>query len=162
MRDRLKSVIKMVAQLLNDEEIIWGVGASVMLSHYGIVQDPGDIDIMVDMKDIHRLDSILSRLGERVEGVPDETYKTRFFYEYMIDGVEVDVMAGLCIHNGGRDHFFDFTRDSIGGSMEVDGVEVPLAKLEEWYEIYRVIPGRGKKAKDIGEYLEEKKALTLK
>lgn len=162
MRDRLRSVLKMVAQLLNGEGIIWGVGASVMLSHYGIVQDPGDIDIMVDMKDIHRLDSLLSKLGERVAGVPDKTYKTRYFYEYMIDGIEVDVMAGLCIHNKGEDHVFSFTVDSIGDYMELDDVEVPLAKLEEWCEIYRVLPGRGKKAEAIREYLKGKEAPTLK
>lgn len=86
MSDRLRSVLKRVAKLLNGEGITWGVGASVMLNHYGIVEDPGDIDIMVDMEDIHRLDLILSELGERVVGVPDETYKTKYFYEYMIEG----------------------------------------------------------------------------
>jgi len=127
-----------------------------MLSHYGIVESPGDIDIMVDMEDISRLDSILSEMGEKVVGIPDATYKTSFFYEYMIDGVEVDVMAGLCIHSGGRDHTFPFNSGSVSGYMEVDGVEVPLAKLEEWYEIYKVLPGREKKAEAIGKYLEEK------
>ncbi len=154
MSDRLRGVLKRVAKLLNSEGIIWGVGASVMLNHYGIVEEPGDIDIMVGMEDIHRLDSVLSELGERVVGVPDEVYKTKYFYEYMIDGIEVDVMAGLCIHKGGIDHSFSFNRDSIGEWMEVDGVEVPLAKLEEWHEIYKVLPGRERKAEAIGRYLD--------
>lgn len=156
MSDRLRGVLKRVAKLLNSEGIIWGVGASVMLNHYGIVEDPRDIDIMVGMEDIHRLDSVLSELGERGVGVPDEVYKTKYFYEYMIDGIEVDVMAGLCIHRGGTDHSFPFNRDSIGEWMEVDGVEVPLAKLEEWYEIYKVLPGRERKAEAIGKYLMKK------
>ncbi|GLI54962.1 hypothetical protein PM10SUCC1_04770 [Propionigenium maris DSM 9537] len=154
MGDRLRDVLKRVAKLLNNGGITWAVGASVMLNHYGLVEETGDIDIMVSMEDIQRLDSILSKLGERVVGVPDETYKTKYFYEYMIDGVEVDVMAGLCVHREGRDHSFPFNRDSIGEWMEVDGVEVPLAKLEEWYEIYKVLPGRERKAEAIGKYLD--------
>lgn len=154
MGNRLRDVLKRVAKLLNDRGITWAVGASVMLNHYGLVEEPGDIDIMVSMEDIHRLDFILSELGERVVGIPDETYKTKYFCEYMIDGIEVDVMAGLCVHRGGRDHSFPFNRDSIGEWMEVDGVEVPLAKLEEWYEIYKVLPGRERKAEAIGKYLD--------
>ncbi len=156
MGDRLRDVLKRVAKLLNDGGITWGVGASVMLNHYGLVEEPGDIDIMVSMEDIHRLDSILSELGERGVGVRDETYKTKYFYEYMIGGIEVDVMAGLCIQSKGIDHSFPFTRDSIGEWMEVEGVDVPLAKLEEWYEIYKVLPGRERKAEAIKKYLDLK------
>lgn len=65
-------------------------------------------------------------------------------------------MAGLCVHRNNKDHFFPFNRESIGEWMEVDGVEVPLSKLEEWYEIYKVLPGRERKAEAIGDYLRKR------
>ena len=155
MTEQLKSVLKKIAELLNNQNITWAVGASIMLSYYNIVKTPRDIDIMVDLKDIERLDCILCEIGEKRERLPNSTYKTKFFYEYVVDDIDIDVMAGLRIHSGGRDHPFYFTENSVGDYMEIDGVRVPLAKLSEWYYIYKLIPGREKKAAAIKEYLEK-------
>ncbi|UUV18333.1 nucleotidyltransferase family protein [Fusobacteria bacterium ZRK30] len=153
MSNRLKFILKKIAELLNDQNITWAVGASVMLNYYGIIQGPGDIDILVELKDIHKLDNILSEIGEKQEKLPNKIYKTRYFYEYIIDGIEIDVMAGLCICFDNRDHSFDFTKDSIGDFMEIDNIKVPLSKLTDWYDIYKLLPGREEKVSLIEEYM---------
>lgn len=158
----LRSTLKRIAKLLNDQSITWAVGASVMLNYYGIVQNPRDIDVMVDLKDIDKLDSILSEVGVKSVGVPDATYKTKVFYEYMIGDIEVDVMGGLCICSGNKDYLFNFNRDSVGDYMDIDGVEVPLAKLTDWYDIYKVLPNREEKAAAIKEYMEKEDVLIGK
>lgn len=154
MTKELELVLKKIAKLLNDQNITWAVGASIMLNHYGIIQNPRDIDILVDLKDLNKLDNILSDLGEKQERLPNKIYKTKYFYEYTIDEIDIDVMAGLCICFNGKDHTFDFTRDSIGDFMEVDNIKIPLAKLSDWYDIYKLLPNREAKVALITEYLK--------
>ncbi len=156
MNNKLEILLKKIAKLLNDQNITWAVGASVMLNHYGIVQGPGDIDILVDLKDIHKLDDILSKIGEKQERFPNKIYKTRYFYEYIIDGIEIDVMGGLCICFNGKDHSFDFTKDSIGDFMEIDNIKIPLSKLTDWHDIYKLLPNREEKVALIEEYMNHK------
>jgi hypothetical protein len=39
---------------------VWGVGASILLNYYGLIDKPNDIDILVDLKDIEKADIILN------------------------------------------------------------------------------------------------------
>lgn len=152
MSNKLEFILKKIAELLNEQKITWGVGGSVMLNYYGIIQGPGDIDILVHLKDINKLDNILSKIGKKQERLPNKIYKTKYFYEYIIDEIEIDVMAGLCICFNGKDHLFDFTRDSIGDFMEIDNIKIPLSKLSDWYDIYKLLPNREEKVTLIEEY----------
>ncbi|MCS5421229.1 MULTISPECIES: hypothetical protein [Psychrilyobacter] len=155
MNNQLEFILKKIAKLLNDQNINWAVGASIMLNYYGIIQGPRDIDILIDLKDLNKLDNVLSKIGEKKERLPNKIYKTRYFYEYVIDGIEIDVMGGLCICFNGKDHPFDFTRDSIGDFMEIDNIKIPLAKLSDWYKIYKLLPDREDKVTLIKEYMEK-------
>lgn len=153
MNCKLKKTLKKIAPLLNKDNIIWGVGASVMLNYYKIVDKCNDIDIQVSLEDIERIDAILSKMGEKTKRLPNTTYKTKFFYEYIIDGIEVDVMAGLCVHRDGVDHSFNFTRESVGDIVDLEGIKIPMAKLNDWYNIYKVLPKREEKVKAIRKFL---------
>ena len=64
-------------------------------------------------------------------------------------------MAGLCIYSDGKDYPFNFTKDSIGDYMEIDNIKVPLAKLSDWYYIYKLLPNREEKVAAIKEYMEK-------
>jgi len=153
MNNQLKIVLEKIARKVNGRGITWGVGASVMLTHYGIVKNPRDIDILVELKDIEKLDKILSGMGEKKRGLPDKVYKTKCFYEYTIDGIEIDVMGGLCITYEEKDYLFNFTEESIGDYMEIGSVRIPVCRVSEWYEIYKLIPKREERVGAIEEYL---------
>ena len=53
-----------IGDKLNKANILWGVGASILLNQFGMVDTPNDIDIFMDIKDIHKADKILS-LGKK-------------------------------------------------------------------------------------------------
>lgn len=159
MDKKMREVLKKIAEALNDEGVSYGIGASVMLYHHGIGRSPRDIDIQVELSDIKKLDEILSAFGEKRERLPNAVYRTRYFYEYDIDGVEVDVMGGLCVNHEGEDHAFDFTGKSLEGYMDLEGIRVPLVSLREWHEIYKVLPGREEKVEMIEKYMREKGKL---
>lgn len=142
-----------IGEKLNEEKVIWGVGASILLNHYDLIYKPNDIDILVDLKDIEKADRILKSIGEKKIRDNVDTYSTEYFYEYVINGFDVDVMSGLSInHNNGMfKYIFDY--HSISEIKEVNGIDIPLAALEDWYVIYQLIPNRETKVNMIESYL---------
>ncbi|MEW8955436.1 MAG: hypothetical protein AB2369_02820, partial [Clostridium sp.] len=91
----LFKTLKLIGEKLNEENIIWALGASMMLNHYDLVESPNDIDIIVDLKDAKRANSILKSLGVKLEREKNEVYSTKHFYEYIIDGIDIDLLSGF-------------------------------------------------------------------
>lgn len=107
----------------------------------------------MDLNDIEKVDKILKGIGEKKVREKSDTYSTKYFYEYVVRGIDIDVMAGLSIsHNNGIfEYIFDYT--SISECKKINGVNIPLSSLEDWYLIYQLIPGRELKVKMIENYL---------
>lgn len=164
----LFKVLNMVADKLNKENITWGIGASVMLHHYGLVSMPNDIDILVDIKDIENVDSILKEIGEKKPLNPMKIYSTKYFYEYEVQGVDIDVMAGFIINHEGGSYEYTFHKDSLvfakvnglvndpSGEHSLNNIILPFTTLEDWYILYQLIPGRENKVQLIEDYLKAK------
>ena len=147
------STLSYIGEKLNNSDIVWGVGASILLNQFGLIDRPNDIDICIDIKDIERADEILRSIGKKKQWEKTATYATKYFYEYIIDGIDVDVMAGFAVnHNSG---IFDYTfnHKSISEFKVINGVNIPFTSLEDWYVIYQLIPNRESKVKMIEKYL---------
>lgn len=144
-----------IATELNAQGVLWGIGASIVLYHYSLVDSPNDIDILVDIKDIQKADTILKNLGVKKTSEKTEAYSTRYFYEYVINTIDVDVMAGFMVNHSNGEYRYSFDHKSITNIKSINGVEVPLTSLEDWYVIYQLIPGRENKVKLIENYLLE-------
>lgn len=151
----LFSTLKVIGEKLNKEGVLWAVGASIMLNHYGLVDGPKDIDILVDIKDIEKADRILKGIGEKKTWERVASYSTKYFYEYVINGVDIDVMAGLIINHSNSKYQYTFDASSISDIKNIDGVDIPLTSLEDWYVIYQLIEGRENKVRMIENYLLE-------
>ena len=67
-----------IGKELNSQGILWGIGASIVLYSYGLVDNPNDIDILVDIKDIQKADMILKNLGVKKSTENIDTYSTRY------------------------------------------------------------------------------------
>lgn len=144
-----------IGEKLNEINVTWGVGASILLSQYGLVDSPNDIDILVDIRDIDKVDSILQSLGEKKEWEKTSTYSTKYFYEYVIDSIDVDVMAGLAINHKGGIFEYVFDKKSVSDHIDIYGVSIPFTSMEDWYVIYQLIPNREAKVAMIEDYLQQ-------
>jgi predicted nucleotidyltransferase len=142
-----------LGEKLNDSNIVWAVGASILLNQYGFIDKPNDIDIFIDVKDIERADEVLKSIGKKKEWEKVATYATKYFYEYMVNGIDIDVMAGFAVnHNSGIfEYIFDI--NSITEFKVINGVSIPFTSLEDWYVIYQLIPKRETKVDMIEKYL---------
>lgn len=142
-----------IGENLNKEGILWAVGASIVLNHYGLVQHPNDIDLLVDVQDMEKADRILQEMGQKKGPEKTDVYATQYFYEYMIKGFDVDVMAGFEIKHSNGSFQYKFDENSISTMKEIHGISIPLTSLEDWYILYQLIPHREHKVQMIENYL---------
>ncbi|MBW9158270.1 hypothetical protein [Clostridium tagluense] len=142
-----------IGEKLNENGVVWAVGASILLHHYGLIDNPNDIDILVDLSDIEKVDKILKSIGEKKVRKKSDTYSTKYFYEYVVHGFDIDLMAGLSINYNNGTYEYIFNHTSISEYKKINGVNIPLSSLEDWYVIYQLIPGRDIKVKMIENYL---------
>jgi hypothetical protein len=147
------NTLSYIGEKLNEGRVIWAVGASMLLNQHGLVDKPNDIDILVDLKDIEKADEIFKNIGEKKEWEKTDDYSTKYFYEYVINGIDVDVMSGLRINYNKGVFEYNFCGRSISEIKKINGVDIPLTSLEEWYVIYQLISGREAKVNMIEKYL---------
>ncbi|MBS5884884.1 MAG: hypothetical protein E6300_07805 [Clostridium sp.] len=147
------NTLSYIGEKLNNSNIVWGVGASILLNQFGLIEKPNDIDIFIDIRDIERADRILKSIGEKKKWEKTSTYSTKYFYEYVIDGVDVDVMAGFAINHNNGVYEYVFDNTSISEFKIINGVSIPFTSLEDWYVIYQLIPNRDPKVNMIEKYL---------
>lgn len=91
------NTLSYLGEKFNKSNIIWAVGASILLNQFGLIENPKDIDIFVDIKDIDRVDEILNSIGKKKQWEKTGIYSTKYFYEYMVDGIDVDVMSRFAV-----------------------------------------------------------------
>jgi hypothetical protein len=142
-----------IARALNRAGAHWGVGASVLLYYCGLVDTPHDIDIMTDEADADMVAATLGGLGHETPREAGSLYSTSRFLEYVVDGTEVDIMAGFAIKHADGTYVLHFDDRSVVMTRTADDVTIPLMSLEDWYVLYQLIPGREGKVKLIEDHL---------
>ncbi|MHB8107118.1 MAG: nucleotidyltransferase domain-containing protein [Candidatus Cryosericum sp.] len=150
----LFDTLVLIARALNQSNVHWGVGASVLLYYHGLVDAPRDIDIITNEADADVVASILGSMGHEEPGDPARSlYSTSRFLEYTVDGTDVDVMAGFAIRHHSGTYVFPFDDRSVTMWKSVEGVIIPFSSLEDWYVLYQLMPGREAKVKLIEDHM---------
>lgn len=147
------NTLSYVGEQLNKTEILWGIGASIVLNQYGLISNPKDIDILVDVRNIKKADEILQILGKKKPTEETSVYSTKYFYEYVVNSVDVDVMAGFAINYNENTYEYSFDSESITNVKRINGIDIPLTSLEDWYILYQLIPNKESKVDLIEKYL---------
>lgn len=145
-------VLADIARELNKEKITWAIGASLMLYLRGIVTEFHDIDIMVAEEDAERAEQTICRIGEELPRRGTAQYKTRWFIEFTVGGVDVDLMGGFVIVKDGTDHECPLLPEDITETRTVNGESIPLHSALRWAEYYRLM-GREAKADMVKEWI---------
>ncbi len=155
MTDRKLQVLSDIARLFADEGIVWGVGASLLLWHHGVTDRFSDIDFVVVPEHALRADVLLSARGKKSFRESSEYYFTEYFFEYTLDGVDLDLMSGFGIRNYGCRYLYDFSAASVVEFADIGGVRVPFTALESWYVLYAMMPNREQRLAQLEQYFRD-------
>jgi hypothetical protein len=141
-------VLADIARVLNGEHLVWAVGASLLLYLHRKTDRFCDIDLMVTTEDALRLKAALEPMGTLAPPRRSEQYRSRYFWEFTIGGVDVDVMAGLAIVQDGVVHECPFSAAQVTDFALVRGERIPLQSLADWRRYYALM-GRTAKVQMI-------------
>ena len=154
-KQKKTELLQKIAHRLNEAHVQWALGASMLLYFKGITSEFHDIDLMVADHDAECVRTILSEMGELCPPNPklNPMYRTKTFMEFLIDSVEVDVMAGFAIVKGGKVYDCALRKEQIVEKMPLGEEVVPLQSPLLWCKYYRLM-GRTKKAEMIEKAME--------
>ena len=156
MKEEQKKIelLQKIAHRLNEAHVQWALGASMLLYFKSITSEFHDIDLMVADHDAECVRGILLEMGELrpSDPMPNPMYRTKAFMEFLIDSIEVDVMAGFAIVHEGTVYDFSLREDQIVENMLLGTEVIPLQSPRLWCKYYRLM-GRPQKADMIEKAL---------
>ncbi|MFA6830641.1 MAG: hypothetical protein WCR67_08105 [Bacilli bacterium] len=135
-------VLKKIASNFNSSQIVYALGGSLMLNLRGVKVAYHDIDLMVTLSDSLKADKILQSLGTKSPKRNNSDYTTKFFGEYVIDGVDVDLMAEVSKDN--PSFIFSLEEKDIDSYCDLEGIPLPLHSMTKWLELYKDINRKDK------------------
>ncbi|PAT01485.1 hypothetical protein CI105_06255 [Candidatus Izimaplasma bacterium ZiA1] len=153
MIDNKIVVLKKLATLFNKHSITWNVGASCMLYLRNIIDDFNDIDIMISLEDVSLVKELLKEFHLE-EKQPTTKYKTKVFLEYVIDSVEIDIMAGFLIVKDDNEFYFPLQKGLEMEQINIDNCPVNLESTHNWLKYYDLM-GRDDKVAIIKEHMKK-------
>ncbi len=145
-----------IAKHINENNISWCIGASLLLNFHGLVDNPQDMDIIVDKFQAEQLTSLLSSLGKIGPKGSLYPYATEHFYQYIVEDLSVDIMGGFKILHEKGVYEFILDSQSIVDYKDINDVSIPLSSLEDWFVLYQLMPNREPKVALIEDYLKSK------
>ena len=147
-------LLQRIAQRLNEAHVQWALGASMLLYFKGITSAFHAIDLMVADHDAECVRTILLEMGELrpSDPVPNPMYRTKTFVEFLIESIEVDVMAGFAIVHEGTVYDCSLREEQIVEKMPFGTEVIPLQSPQLWCKYYRLM-GRPQKVDMIEKAL---------
>jgi len=155
------NLLKKITREFAQAQIHWGIGGSKLLNFYGITETVNDLDLLIAFEDVKIALQILDGMGKRIEIPNKSEYYTESFNRYMIDGIEIDVMANFKIEHETGVYDFQFDKETKIETILIDEVKIPLTILEEWYIAYLLMKDRDSKVEMIEAYLLKHKQIDL-
>lgn len=149
------AALSKLARELNRENVLWALGGSMLLYCSGIPTEVHDLDLLIAERDIPAAERAMLRLGKKKPEKPNTGFCSRYFGEFVIDGVEVDVIAGFTIVTPEGVRRFPLMETEVSSQMEIGGEEIPLHSLRAW-RMYYALMGRTEKVRLLDDFFNQK------
>ena len=151
-----KEILKKIANGLNKSNCTWGVGGSVMLNYYGLVDNPNDIDILIDASYVHEVKEFMDTIGTYVKLPSKDPFRTKEFFGYIVEDTMVEFLGDFKIElEDGKVYEFILDADAIKEYMIIDDIKVNLTTLEDWFVAYSVMKDPKKRIPLLKEYFSK-------
>jgi hypothetical protein len=132
-------VLAKIAHQLNPAQLTWSLGSSCFLYLKGKVATFHDLDFMVVEADAPKAIALLSALGEIQPPHPSAHYPSKRFTEFIIEGVDIDLISGFKIRKGDQVYDCSLVPNQIKEYLDVRGEKIPVQSLELWRRYYTLM-----------------------
>ena len=132
----METTLKKIAYAFQKKRIVWGIGGSYLLKHYGLLSNVNDIDIVVAKESIEDALGILDIYGIRRHVEDDPMFDSEVYISYSIEGIIIDVMCNIRVLFDEVIYSYSFSQEGIGEEVFIAGQKYPLMRLEDWYVLY--------------------------
>ena len=132
-----KSLVK-IAIILNTNNINWGLGGSLLLFLHGINTTVADIDIVIDEKDIDKVEAFISNYYH-IEKKKSGMYLTDRFYSINLDDVNIDLMIGFKIKTDKGIYSYSKGSEIAYETVLLDRTKINICSLDDWTAAYKAM-----------------------
>ena len=134
--DRIRTALLEIVQRLDEAGVDYYIGGSAMLAKSGFDVSVGDIDVVVDGTAREVMAGVFPDAADLKSQDPWlSTWVMRTDWGDGSDAVAIDVIGDLGIVIAGSPARFPL---HAAETVNVDGIDVPLGSLRQWYHLYRV------------------------
>jgi hypothetical protein len=134
----------LILNQLNEANLLYGLGGSMMLKLRSFEINPHDIDLFVSIDDYHKVIDIFSNHAIQVDTHSQHPFKTKHFTSFRCEDTTFDIMAGFAYEHLEGIYVALFDKLSISDYVQIDKTDIPLMSLEEWFILYSVMNRRDK------------------
>jgi len=152
---KIIDVLVKIAKKFNENDIEWALGASLLLYFYDIVEEPHDIDIVIDKKDEDIVLKIMNELGDEKESKVVKNYRTGVFHKFNIDNIGIDIIGEFIIILENEEYLHPFPTKNKEYIL-VDNTKIYLDSLESWLNTYKAMGDPKKRVNLIKNYMKNK------
>jgi len=151
-------VLLAIASRLNKEDVRWAVGGSLLLFFYDILENPKDIDIIIQPEDKNTVFKILQSIGKEEETKDVANYRTGVFGKFDVEGIEVDIIGDFYIKVSNGYYLHPFKSKDLDVVIKNE-VKIYLDSLKNWSETYQAMGDPKGRVELIKDYLKSEKRM---
>lgn len=157
-KDRRNLFFK-IANLFDENGIVWALGCSSNLFFRGIVDDFNDYDIIVEKSSVTKAINLLYVLGGTLlETGCNDCCKSDSYYHFRFGSCDIDVISGFRVKTFGTVFYYDFYPNEIE-ILNLEYISVPVVPAETLFVLYAMMEGwqrrRRYKRELLFNYLKE-------
>lgn len=132
-------VLTQIGQAFNKHQIGWAVGGSLLLYLKGYVDAFNDLDIMVLEDDVLKAKEIIESWIQLETPPASEHFRSKYFFQCKLDGVDIDLVAGMKIVKDNQVHDCALRLEDIDETIMINEVKIPLHSIERWTYFYQLM-----------------------
>jgi hypothetical protein len=132
----VRTALISVAERLRDEQVPYLLGGSALLHAHGLVDHVGDLDLMLPGNALERFRAATESWWVGVSTDAQLPFASAWKATLDVAGVQVEGIGDFAVVGPEGVLRIPYEQD---GSWELDGLSIPLASLDAWRTIYRVI-----------------------
>ncbi len=145
-----------VCDEFNKNNILYAVGFSFVLKHYGLVDKVNDIDLIVSPKDLDKAKKIMDKIAKPSNDIVLSDQLESYLVQYKIGKTKIELLSDIKIKFGRGTYKMIFDEKSVQKKINIEGITIPLLALEELYVMYQLMKGKEEKADKIETHFKQK------